>query len=45
MKLFLSHWGGYKDVKARHKKEMQVLAKKYGVVYNLKDWKLNSHWM
>lgn len=28
MKAFLWHMGGYKDVKARHKKEIQELAKK-----------------
>ena len=45
MKFFLSHWGGYKDVKARHKQELQELAEKYEVVVNYKDWKLNGHWM
>ncbi len=45
MKLFLSHWGGYKEVKIRHKKELQHLAQKYGVDVDLKKWKLNGHWM
>lgn len=45
MKLFLAHWGGYKDVKARHKQEIKDLAQKYGVGVNMKIWKLNGHWM
>ena len=45
MKFFLSHWTGYKGVKARHEKELKELAEKYDVALNLKDWKLNSHWM
>ena len=45
MKAFLSHWGGYKDVKMRHQKEIQALAQKYGVDFNLKDWKLSVIWM
>ena len=44
MKFFLSHWAGYKDVKARHKKDLQNLAQKYDAVLNLKDWTLNGHW-
>lgn len=45
MKLYLSHWGGYKEVKARHEKELQKLARKYEVDIDLKRWKLNGHWM
>lgn len=45
MKAYLSHWGGYKDVKARHKKDLQDLAQKYDVDLNYKDWKLNIIWM
>lgn len=45
MKFFLSHWTGYKDVKARHQKELQDLAQKYAVPLNLTDWKLNRYWM
>lgn len=45
MKTYLAHWGGYKDVKARHKKELQELAQKYEVTLNFKKWKLNGHWM
>ena len=45
LKLFLTHWGGYKEVKARHHKELQDLAEKHGVDFNLKRWKLNGHWM
>jgi len=45
MKFYLAHWSGYKDVKARHKKELQDLAQKYAVDFNYKKWKLNGHWM
>ena len=45
LKLFLSHWGGYNEVKALHKKEMQELARKFEVDLDLKKWKLNGHWM
>jgi predicted DsbA family dithiol-disulfide isomerase len=45
MKAYLSHWGGYEDVKERHKKELQDLAKKYGADLNYKDWKLNIIWV
>ena len=45
MKAYLSHWSGYEDVKARHKKELQDLAKKYGADLNYKDWKLNIIWV
>ena len=45
MKLYLAHWTGYKDVKARHKKDLQDLAQKYDVDFNHKKWKLNGHWM
>jgi len=45
LKLFLCHWDGYKDVKARHKKEIQDLAREYGVELDFKKWKLNGHWM
>jgi len=45
LKLFLSHWSGYKEVKALHKKEIQELARKYEVDLDLKKWKLNGHWV
>jgi len=45
MKAFLAHWSGYKEVHARHEKEIKALADKYEVDVNIKAWKLNGHWM
>jgi len=45
MKLFLSHWGGYKEVKTCHRKEIQDAAQKYGVDLDFRKWKLNGLWM
>lgn len=45
LKIFLSHWGGYEEVRNRHKKEILELAQSYDVEIDLKKWKLNGHWM
>ena len=43
LKLYLSHWSGYKEIDKRHKKELQDLAQKYSIELDLKKWKLNLH--
>ena len=44
-KLYLSHWTGYKKVRDRHHQEIEAIANKYGVDFNIKRWRLEEHWM
>jgi len=43
LKAYLYQWSGSQEVRARHKKELQDLAKKFEVELDFKKWKLNGN--
>jgi hypothetical protein len=45
MKMYLSHWTGYAELRGRHEKDIYILARKYNVEFNYKKWTLDGHWM